>query len=118
LGRLVRRQAHELSDTRWEYDAHQLVVTLEKALGKPALGAPDPQERAGGGRSPASRPMVKALILLISGIMVAVGLGTVFSWIYPSIEINFNLAFFFMLVGWLLVSVVWGIWQTIGRRTP
>ncbi len=118
LGRLVRRQAHELSDTRWEYDAHQLVVTLEKALGKPALRAPEPPECAGGGRSPASRPMVKALIPFISGIMVAVGLGTVFSWIYPSIEINFNLAFFFMLVGWLLVSVMWGIWQTIGRKTP
>src|SRR5215813_1433847 len=89
LGRLVRRQAHELSDTRWEYDAHQLVVILEKVLGKPALRVPERQKPPVGGSPHNSRPMVKALIPLVGGIMVAVGLGTVFSWVYPSIDINF-----------------------------
>lgn len=31
---LARRQAHEISDTRWEYDSEQLVKLLEKALGR------------------------------------------------------------------------------------
>jgi hypothetical protein len=116
LGRLVRRQAHELSDMRWEYDAQQLVAILEKILGEPTLTVSEPQERAGGGGAPDSRWSFRAMLLPVSGIMVAVGLGTVFSWLYPSIDITFNLAILFMLVGWLLVLTVGGLGRTIRRE--
>jgi hypothetical protein len=118
LGKLVRRQAHELSDTRWEYDTNQLVMALEKVLGKPALRVSKPPERPGGRWSPASRGIMTALLLLVSGIMVALGLGTVFSRVYPSIEITFNLVLLFMLVGWLLVLTLWGIGQTLWQEKP
>ena len=118
LEKLVRRQAHELSDTRWEYDANQLMITLEKALGKPALRVSEPQERGDGRWSPNSRLIIKVLLLLESGIMVAVGLGTVFSRAYPSIDVTFNLIILFMLLGLLLVLTVWGIGQTLWRAKP
>lgn len=33
LASLVRRQAHEISNSRWKYDTEQLISTLEKILG-------------------------------------------------------------------------------------
>ncbi|CAN5282628.1 hypothetical protein BH23BAC1_BH23BAC1_09940 [soil metagenome] len=33
LASLVRRQAHEISNSRWKYDTDQLIATLEKILG-------------------------------------------------------------------------------------
>jgi hypothetical protein len=116
LGRLVRRQAHELSDTRWEYDAQQLVMILEKILGAPRLTVSEPPERASGGGRPDSRWNFRVMLLPVSGILAAVGLGTVFSWLYPSIDITFNLAVLFLLVGWVLVLTVWGLGQTIRRE--
>ena len=61
-------------------------------------------------------PMVKLLIILVGSIVVAVGLGTIFSRVYPRVEIDFTLAFLFMLVGLLLILAVWGIWQVIWRK--
>jgi hypothetical protein len=107
LWMLVRRQAHEVSDTRWEYDADRLVGTLEKVLGKPASRGPEPPARTGGGWR------LHALAFLLSGVMVAVGLGTVFSFEFPTIPIDFNLALLFMLVGVLSVLAVSWAWQTI-----
>jgi hypothetical protein len=37
--------------------------------------------------------MVKPLIILVGGIIVAVVLGTIFSLVYPRVEIDFSLAF-------------------------
>lgn len=36
LASLARRQAHELTDTRWEYDCDRLLVAIEEPLGVPA----------------------------------------------------------------------------------
>jgi hypothetical protein len=110
LRMLVRRQAHEVSDTRWEYDEDRLVRTLEKVLGKAALRGPEPPARRGGVR------LLHTLMLLLSGVMVAVGLGTVFSFEYPTIPIDFNLALLFMLSGALTVLAVSWAWQTIRRK--
>ncbi len=51
---LARRQAHELSDRRWEFDVDQLFTALEKVPGihrkrTQAAAAPPPQPRAGMG---------------------------------------------------------------------
>jgi hypothetical protein len=62
--------------------------------------------------------MLNLLIILISGIMAAVGIGTIFSLVYPNIEIDFSLAFLFILVGVLLVLAVYGAWQAIGQKKP
>jgi hypothetical protein len=61
-------------------------------------------------------PMVKLLIILVGSMMAAIGLGTIFSRVYPRVEIDFSLAFLLMLVGLLLILAVWGIWQVIWRK--
>jgi len=43
---LARRQAHELSDKRWDYDVGQLFATLEKLPGLSRRRAPPPQSTA------------------------------------------------------------------------
>jgi hypothetical protein len=60
--------------------------------------------------------MVNLLIILVSGIVVAVGIGTIFSLVYPKIEIDFSLAFLFILLGLLLVLAVYRVWQVIGQK--
>lgn len=60
--------------------------------------------------------MINLLLILISGIMVAVGIGTIFSLAYPKIEIDFSLAFLFILVGLLLVFAAYGAWHAVRRK--
>jgi hypothetical protein len=60
--------------------------------------------------------MVKSLVLFGCSLMVAVGLGTMFSSVYPTIPIDFSIAFLFTLVGLLSVLAVYWIWQTIWRK--
>ena len=47
---LTRRQAHEISDTRWDYDCNVLLKSLGETMGGPAVLDTD---RAEGQRSPA-----------------------------------------------------------------
>jgi hypothetical protein len=60
--------------------------------------------------------MVRLLIILVTGIMVSIGIGTVFSLLYPRVEIDFSLAFLFILVGLLLALAVGRAWQAIWRK--
>jgi hypothetical protein len=69
-----------------------------------------------GGRPHYSMQMVKLPLILVSSIMVAVGIGTVFSRIYPKTEIDFSLAFLFIVVALLLVLSVYVAWQAIRRK--
>jgi hypothetical protein len=55
-------------------------------------------------------------IILVSSILVAVGLGSVFSFVYPTVKIDFDLAFLFMLVGLLIVLAIRGMWQAIWHK--
>ncbi|MCI0558922.1 MAG: toll/interleukin-1 receptor domain-containing protein [Nitrososphaera sp.] len=57
------------------------------------------------------------LTILLSSIFVAAGLGTLFSLVYPRVEIDLSLASLFMLVGVLIVLAVRGVWKTIWRST-
>jgi hypothetical protein len=52
----------------------------------------------------------------LTGIMVSIGIGTVFSLLYPRVEIDFSLAFLFILVGLLLALAVGRAWQAIWRK--
>ncbi|MBX2990906.1 MAG: toll/interleukin-1 receptor domain-containing protein, partial [Bacteroidetes bacterium] len=67
---LARRQAHEISDTRWEYDSEQLVKLLEKALGRKSKKKSSPQPS-----SPQPFPPVPAP----KGISVKASIGLVLS---------------------------------------
>jgi hypothetical protein len=55
-------------------------------------------------------------IILVSSILVAVGLGSVFSFVYPTVNIDFDLAFLFMVVGLLIVLAIRGMWQAIWHK--
>jgi len=44
LEMLARRQAHELSDKRWDFDSEELVRVLEKTLGRRSLESHTPSE--------------------------------------------------------------------------
>lgn len=57
------------------------------------------------------------LTILLSSIFVAAGLGTLFSLVYPRVEIDLSLASLFMLVGVLIVLAARGVWKTIWRST-
>lgn len=64
---LVQWQAHEMSDSRWEYDAGRLMSMLERATGmgpKPApdVPAPAPAGEGGRGRLAAAAAVVVALV--------------------------------------------------------
>ena len=60
--------------------------------------------------------MIHLIIILLSGIILAVGIGTVFSLVYPRIEIDFSLAFLFIPVGLLLVLAAYGAWQAVRQK--
>jgi hypothetical protein len=53
--------------------------------------------------------------LVPSSILVAVGLGTLFSSLYPRVEVDFGLASLLMLIGVLSVLATRGIWKVIWR---
>ena len=55
--------------------------------------------------------------VLLSSICIATGLGTLFSLVYPRVEIDSRLGSFFLLAGWLLVLSTRGIWKFLGHRT-
>jgi hypothetical protein len=54
--------------------------------------------------------------VLLSSICIATGLGTLFTIIYPRVEIDFGLASFFLLVGWLLILFTRGVWKVFWLR--
>jgi hypothetical protein len=56
------------------------------------------------------------LTILVSGLIVAVSLGALFSLVYPRVEIDLRLASLFALGGLAVALGVRGAWRTI-RRT-
>ena len=58
LARLTRRQAFELSDTRWRYDKEELLEALDRVLGVPDKEAEPPPVVAPVGISAAARTPV------------------------------------------------------------
>jgi hypothetical protein len=61
-------------------------------------------------------PTIKALSILVGAILVAVGLGTIFTRVYPRVEISVGLILLSALVGLSLVLAVYGVWQVIWRK--
>ncbi len=59
---------------------------------------------------------MKLLNIVICSIIVAVGLGTIFSLVYPRVEINFGLASLFALAGLLIVLAIRGAWKAIMHK--
>ena len=49
--------------------------------------------------------VTKLLMIVVLGIVVGVALGTIFSWAYPTIEIDFGLSLLFAIIGLLIVLV-------------
>ncbi len=62
--------------------------------------------------------VTKALIIVLLGIVVGVALGTVFSQVYPTIEIDGSLALLFGVIGLLIVMAGRALWRAIkGDKT-
>jgi hypothetical protein len=57
------------------------------------------------------------LTLLVSSIIVTVGLGTLFSFVYPRVELDLSLASLFAFAGLLLSLAVRGAWRAIRHKT-
>ena len=64
LETLARRQAHELSDGRWDFDVGQLVETLERVGIKPARRLPAPSNRSWWKRNKVGIGIGAALLLI------------------------------------------------------
>ncbi len=79
LAALARRNAHELSDQRWEYDCNQLLTVLESIVGPPEQ-TPDPlpvPPRPDGGEVPgAKKRNTKAIVSLAISALVLLALLT------------------------------------------
>lgn len=56
-----------------------------------------------------------SLVLALTGIVVSILLGTLFSLVYPRVEIDFSLAMLFLIVGVLIVSTIRGLWRAVWR---
>ena len=60
----------------------------------------------------------KALIIVLLAIVVGVALGTVFSQVYPTTEIDGRLALLFGVIGLLIALVGRALWRAIkGEKT-
>lgn len=64
LETLARRQAHELSDGRWDFDVGQLIETLERVGIKPARRLPAPSNRSWWKRNKVGIGIGAALLLI------------------------------------------------------
>lgn len=61
---------------------------------------------------------MKLLMTLVCSILVAVGLGTAFSFVYPTVKIDVGLAFLFSIVGLLIILAIRGVWQILRHKKP
>jgi hypothetical protein len=79
LEALARRNAIEVSDTRWDYDSERLVAALERALGRAALrpSPPKPVSPNPGSEKEMSGKAIGSLVVLVVGFLVASGPGVV-----------------------------------------
>jgi hypothetical protein len=56
------------------------------------------------------------LTILVSGLIVAVALGLLFSLTYPRVEVDLRLASLFALAGLAVALGVRGVWRAIRRK--
>ena len=69
----------------------------------------------GGDTSSAFLQRKSLLAVFLTGVFIALALGTLFSIIYPRVEIDFSLATLFLIVGMLLVFAARGVWRMVWR---
>jgi formylglycine-generating enzyme required for sulfatase activity len=67
LKKLSRRNALEISDTRFHYDVNRLIETLEKVLGVPETPPPTPEVRRREKAVPARQPFDPEMVLIPAG---------------------------------------------------
>jgi len=67
LKKLARRNALEISDTRFHHDVDRLIETLEKVLGVPEPSPPTPEMRRRGKAAPARQPFEPEMVLIPAG---------------------------------------------------
>jgi formylglycine-generating enzyme required for sulfatase activity len=67
LKKLARRNALEISDTRFHYDVDRLIETLEKVLGMPEPAPPTPEVRRKEKAAPARQPFEPEMVLIPAG---------------------------------------------------
>ena len=67
-------------------------------------------------RKELSLQAVDMLAVLLSSIFIAIVLGTLFSLVYPKVEIDFSLAALFVLVSMLIAVAIRGLWKAIWRN--
>jgi beta-lactam-binding protein with PASTA domain len=74
LEKLSRRQGIEISDTRWDSDAGQLIKALEAALGQEVQAKPDgtPADQPPKQSQRTNRKVVAALVSIISVVVLAI----------------------------------------------
>jgi len=59
---------------------------------------------------------VGLLAVVLNSILIAAALGTVFSLIYPRVEVDFALASLFVIVGMVITITIRGLWKTMWRN--
>jgi len=67
LKKLARRNALEISDTRFHYDVDRLIETLEKVLGVSEPAPPTPKVRRREKAAPARQPIEPEMVLIPAG---------------------------------------------------
>jgi formylglycine-generating enzyme required for sulfatase activity len=67
LKKLARRNALEISDTRFDYDVTRLIETLEKVLGVSEPAPPTPKVRSREKAAPARQPFEPEMVLISAG---------------------------------------------------
>lgn len=67
-------------------------------------------------RKELSLQAVDMLAALLSSIFIAIALGTLFSLVYPKVEIDFSLAALFVLVSMLLTVAIRRLWKAMWRN--
>ncbi|MCB1858757.1 MAG: toll/interleukin-1 receptor domain-containing protein [Gammaproteobacteria bacterium] len=60
--------------------------------------------------------LIRWLVLLLSGILLAVLFGTLFSYLYPRVNIDSSLASLFLLTGMVTALAIRGLWHAMLQR--
>jgi hypothetical protein len=66
--KLARRNAHELSDQRWQFDCNKLMAVLEKVVGPPDEGQRKADDEKN--KPPGSKKNVKAIVALVLSLLL------------------------------------------------
>jgi hypothetical protein len=116
-GTIVRRNAFEISDTRWSYDSERLISSLQKILNEPVsnrIRETNAARTQHDGRKLGSHHLTKALIAAGSGFIASLLTGLIKAgfpfrdrWYYDDFwEFGFWLMLWpiFGVIAWLVVA--------------